>query len=158
MTNLDDQTLLNAENRGVKGAFDLLKSFFEFLPLPKQDEVGIMRHGYGRPIQSRPMTKETAEHGLRTDLMRSQTVLKGRIFELLAVHPESEDKIKYLYAIADVFGPEVLRDTREIWDTARKGDWREVGTQIMLMHWDRYFGVSTEKRRAVLNMVMDMSA
>ncbi|WP_202841993.1 hypothetical protein [Luteimonas saliphila] len=158
MTDLDDHSLLLAEVRAGRRAIDIVQELFPFQPTAKPDEVGILRLGHGRPIQRRPVSTATALHWLKSDMVHVQQVLRGRVFELLALHPEASDRLPYLYAVGDLLDAETLRDANPLWDAMRKGDWRTAATELMACQWDRYYGSTAEKRRAVIGLVMAIAA
>lgn len=155
---LDDQVLRMIEVRARRRTVDLLRSLFPMQALPNKDDTGTMRHGFGRPIERRPITERVASMALTEEVLHTQDVLRGRVFELLAVHPQAEPKLPYLYAIGDILGSDKLRDWTALWSAMRREDWVQVGTELMVCQWDRYYGASDEKRRAVFSLIMAISA
>ena len=62
------------------------------------------------------------------------------------------------HAVADLLGADVVRDSAPLWDAMRRGDWREVAKELFLCQWDRWYGTSDEKRRAVIDLVTSIVA
>ena len=155
---LDDQGLRMIEVRARRATVNLLRSLFPLQPLPHKDDTGTLRHGFGRPIEKRPITERVASMALTEEILQAQNILRGRVFELVAVHPQAEAKLPYLYAIGDLLGAEKLRDWSALWSAMRQGDWTRAGTELMVCQWDRYYGASDEKRRAVFALIMAISA
>lgn len=158
VTDLDDQGLRMLEVRARRATVNLLRSLFPLQTLPHKDEAGTLRHGFGRPIEKRPITERVASMALTEEILQTQTILRGRVFELVAVHPQAEDKLPYLYAIGDLLGAEQLRGWSALWTAMRQGDWLQVGTELMVCQWDKYYGAIPEKRRAVFALIMAISA
>ncbi|WP_115513032.1 MULTISPECIES: hypothetical protein [Xanthomonas] len=157
MPDLDDERLAAVETEAMARTMVLLKSLFTFDRFPKKDSMGIVRHGHGRPIERRAMTEEVAEFALSNDVQAAQACLRARIFELIVVHPEAVPRLPYIYALADILEPERMREWSPLWSAMRRGDWNAVGVELMTCHWDRYYGESTEKRRAVMQIIMDLA-
>lgn len=158
MTDLDDQGLQRMEARARHRVIEILSQLFPLRPYPGKDEAGIVRHGHGRPIESRPMSDRTARFALADDVHHTQSILRGRIFELVAVHPEAESKLPALYAIGDILGPERMRDWADLWSAMRRLDWPGVGVELMTCQWDRFLGASLDKKRAVMSLVLQITA
>ena len=158
MTDLDDNVLLLAENRAARKAVALVQNLHPFNATAHRDEVGILRVGHGRAIERRPVTASTAMHWLRADMVEVQRTLRGRVFELLALHPDAEPRLAPIYAVADLLGADVVRDSAPLWDAMRRGDWRQAATELLLCQWDRWYGTSDEKRRAVIGLVTAIAA
>lgn len=158
VADLDDQGLQDVENRAHPIAMDLIRDLFPMQPVPRQDSHGTLRHGFGRPIEKRPMSDSAASFVLADDLRQTQFVLRGRVFELIAVHPEAEPRLPYLYAIGDLLGAEKLRDWSALWEQLRKQDWQAVGVELMTAQWDKYYASGNEKRRAVVGLILKISA
>lgn len=158
VADLDDQGLQDVENRAHPIAMDLIRGLFPMQPTPRKDAQGTLRHGFGRPIEKRPMTDAAASFVLADDLRATQATLRGRVFELIAVHPEAEDRLPYLYAIGDLLGAEKLRDWSALWEQLRRQDWQEVGVELMTAQWDKYYASGAEKRRAVMGLILKISA
>lgn len=155
---LDDQTLLLAESRAGRRAFQLLTDLFPMQELPGEDEAGTLRLGYGRPVMKRALSKSTAVHWLRADVVLAQQTLRGRVFELLALHPDAESRLPFIYAIGDILGAEILRDWSQLWDAMRRGDWQQVAVELLTAQWDRFYGSSADKRRAVIGLAMSVAS
>lgn len=158
VTDLDDQQLQDVETRAHPVAMDLIRGLFPFQPYPKRDAQDVQRHGFGRPIEKRPMSDAAASFVLADDLRATQAILRGRVFELIAVHPEAEPRLPYLYAIGDLLGAEKLRDWSALWEQLRKQDWQAVGVELMTAQWDKYYASGAEKRRAVVGLILKISA
>lgn len=156
MTDLDDRGLQMMEGRARVRVLDLLRQMFPLRTLPKRDEAGILRVGYGRSIEERGMSERVARFALADDVQRTQAILRGRVFEVVAVHPEAEAKLPAIYAIGDILGPERMRDWTALWTAMRRLDWPAVGVELMTCQWDRYLGASPEKKRAVFSLILQV--
>lgn len=157
MTDLDDASLLQVELRARHATQALLRRLFPMQEYPAKDAAGVLRHGYGRPIDQRPMTVRAAAFVLAEQVIHAQNILRARVFELIATHPEVEPKLPPLYAIGDILGAERLRDWTALWDAMRRGAWPAVGIELMTAQWDRYVGASEDKRRAVFELILKIS-
>lgn len=154
MPDLDDATLLLAERESLGEAVELLKEVWGWTPRPRRDGRGVLRLGFGRAIEQRNKSDRAATLELTEDLMEAQEVLRGRFFELLAVHPEMRPSLPYIIAIADIMGAELVRDCSELWAAARRGEWLEFGAVIQDFRWE-YFSMATERdKRAISRLVM----
>lgn len=158
MTDLDDRSLRLMESRARFRVLDLLRELFPLRAFPGRDEAGILRLGYGRSIEVRGMSERVAKFALADDVQRTQAILRGRVFELIAVHPEAEAKLDAVYAIGDILGPEQMRDWAALWAAMRRMDWPAVGVELMTCQWDRYLGASAEKKRAVFSLILKIVA
>lgn len=158
VTDLDDQALQDVESRAHPLAMELIRGLFPLQPYPKTDAQGVLRHGFGRPIEKRAMSDATASFALADDLRATQAILRGRVFELIAVHPEAEPRLPYLYAIGDLLGAEKLRDWAALWEQLRREDWQAVAVELMTAKWDAYYASSLDKRRAVMGLVLAISS
>lgn len=131
----------------------ILKALFPFQAFPRVDVAGIVRHGIGRPIEKRPLSREVAEVALMHDITTTQTVLRGRVFELVARHPDFEDRLPYLYAIADIFGAEMTRSWAKLWQLLNARDLEGAASELVVAQWDRVMGSDEPTRRAVFQLV-----
>lgn len=158
MTDLDDRVLLLAETRAARKAITLVQALHPFNATAHRDEVGILRVGHGRPVERRAVSEATALHWLRSDMVEVQRTLRVRVFELLALQPEAELRLPQIYAVADMLGAEMVRDAAPLWAAMRRADWRAAATELLLCQWDRWYGASDEKRRAVIGLVTAVAA
>ena len=154
MPDLDDAGLLQAERESLDEAVELLKEVWGLRRMPKRDGRGVMRLGYGRAIEHREQSDRAATLELTEDLMEAQGILRGRFFELLAVHPEMRPSLKYIIAIADIIGAEMVRDSAELWTAARRGEWLEFGAVIQEFRWEHFTDAVERDKRAVSRLVM----
>ncbi|MCF8809660.1 hypothetical protein KIP31_10055 [Xanthomonas campestris pv. campestris] len=127
---LDDATLLAAERQSLDEAVVLLQECWGRTCRPRRDARNVLRLGYGRAIETREQSERVATMELTEDVMEAQETLRGRFFELLAVHPEMRPSLPYIIAIADIIGAELVRDATDLWAAARRGDWLEFGSVI----------------------------
>ncbi|KWV17147.1 hypothetical protein [Xanthomonas translucens] len=156
MPDLDDAALATSEKVACEKAVELLKECWAMRPLPGRDGNRVLRHGYGRPIEVRPQSRKVAAAALLDDVEWSQGVLRGRVFELLAVHPEAQPKLPYIYALADILGPERMRDWGELWAVIRRGDWEAAVAELLVCNWDTLYGANANDRRAVVKLVLGL--
>jgi len=154
MPDLDDASLLQAEQESLGEAVVLLKEVWGWTPRPRRDARNVLRLGFGRPIELRTQSEQAATLELTEDLMQAQEVLRGRIFELLALHPEMRRSMPYIIAIADIMGAELVRDSNELWAAARMGNWLEFGAVIQDFRWDHFSTATIRDKRAVSRLVM----
>ncbi|MEB1653850.1 hypothetical protein VDR21_04895 [Xanthomonas campestris pv. campestris] len=94
---------------------------------------------------------------LTEDVMEAQEILRGRFFELLAVHPEMRRSLPYIIAIADIIGAELVRDATDLWAAARRGDWLEFGSVIQEFRWELFSDATERDKRAVSRLVMRLA-
>ncbi len=87
MPDLDDEALLTAERESLNEAV-LLQECWGRTTRPRRDSRHVLRLGYGRAIETREQSERAATLELTEDVMEAQETLRGRFFELLAVHPE----------------------------------------------------------------------
>lgn len=154
MPDLDDQGLLQVELRGRNEAMRLVKGLHPFTAYASRDEQGVMRHGHGRQVEHRPISLATADVALKAELVQISQVLRGRVFPLVAVHPEAEAKVGLLYALADIVGAETMRDWAPLWEALRRGDYRSAASELLNCNWDKYYGSTPDKRRRILDLVL----
>lgn len=153
MTHTHDLDLAAIEQRTSGPTATLLKSLFPFTPLPSLDSAGIVRHGIGRAIEKRPMPRAVAEIALMHDINTTQQAIRARVFELVARHPDYEDRLPYLYAIADIFGPEITRNWTKLWSLLNARDLEGAASELIVAQWDRVMGSDEPTRRAVFQLV-----
>lgn len=153
MTDVSELDLSAIEQRSSGPTASLLKSLFPFTPLPRTDSAGIVRHGIGRAIEKRPMPHAVAEIALMHDISTTQQALRGRVFELVARHPDYEDRLPYLYAIADIFGAEITRNWSKLWQLLNARDLEGAASELIVAQWDRVMGSDESTRRAVFQLV-----
>jgi len=154
---LDDQRLQEIEGVAHAEAMELLRGIHSLQPYPKVDALGVRRHGFGRQIEKRPISEYAASVALSEDVKATVAALRGRVFELVAVHPEAASRLKYLYAIADLLGPEKLNDWAALWDCLRRQDWDGAAVELMTAQWDRLFACDTVSKRHVMRLVHEVS-
>lgn len=154
MPDLDDAGLLQAERESLDEAVALLKEVWGLTQRPRRDGRNVMRLGYGRAIEFRDQSEQVATMELTEDLMQAQHLLRGRVFELLSVHPEMRPSLPYIIAIADIIGAEAVRGSSELWAAARKGDWVEFGAVIQEFRWETFTSATERDKRAVSRLVM----
>jgi len=157
MPDLDDQRLQEVEAVAHGEAMELLRSIHAMQPYPKVDAAGIERHGFGRPIRKRPLTEYAASVALSEDVKTTVAMLRGRVFELVAVHPEATSRLKYLYAIADLLGAEKVKDWAQLWDCLRRQDWDGAAVELLTAQWDRLFACDTVSKRHVMRLIHEVS-
>jgi hypothetical protein len=155
---MDDGVLLMAETRAARKAIVLVQSLHPFRATASRDEVGILRIGHGRAVERRPVSEATALHWLKSDMVEVQRTLRARVFDLLALQPEAEARLPQIYAVADLLGADMVRDAAPLWAALRRADWRAAATELLLCQWDRWYGTSDEKRRAVIGLVTAVAA
>lgn len=144
------------ELRGRREAMRLVKGLFPFIEYAARDENQVLRHGHGRQIEHRRMSSSVADVVLNDELMRISDCLHGRIVHMVVTRPESAAKVGILFALADITGPEVLRDWAPLWDALRRGDDRGAAGELLNANWDRYYGSTPEKRRKILDLVLQI--
>lgn len=155
MVDLDDYELNRAEMAARLTAEDLIRRVYPFTAYPRKDSLGVVRHGYGRPIEKRPMTTRVADLALREELIRTSAVLRGRVFELKATHPEVPDgRIAVLYAIADILGPEETRDWSPLWEALRRLDWPQVVQELLTCHLFKLMSETPDHKRSVSELIV----
>lgn len=157
MTDLDDQQLLEVEARARRPTHAVLKQIWPLHRRPTPDETGTVRLGFGRAIERRDVTDRAADLELMEDVIRVQAVLRGEVFHLLALNPDAEPRLPFVYAVADILGADTVRDASPLWAAMRAGDWRRAGQELMLCQWDRYLGASDDKRRAAFDLILNIS-
>ncbi|MEF3081878.1 hypothetical protein V3391_06580 [Luteimonas sp. SMYT11W] len=157
VVDLDDKALQEIETIAHAEAMELLRGIHSMQPYPKVDALGIRRHGFGRPIEKRPITEYAASVALSEDVKLTVAALRGRVFELVAVHPEAKSRLKYLYAIADLLGAEKLNDWSALWDCLRRQDWDGAAVELMTAQWDRLFACDALSKRHVMRLVHEVS-
>jgi len=157
MPDLDDATLLDAERQSLGEAVALLQEVWGRSPRPRRDNRNVLRLGYGRAIETRDQSERAATLELTEDCMEAQETLRGRFFELLAVHPEMRPSLPYIIAIADIIGAEDVRDSSDLWAAARRGDWMEFGSVIQEFRWERFNDATEQDSRAVSRLVMRLA-
>jgi hypothetical protein len=156
MTDFDDQQLLQVELRGRNEAMNLVKGLLPFKAFAERDELGVMRHGHGRQVEHRPISPSVADVVLKAELVQVADTLRGRIFPLVAVHPQAANKVGTLYALADIVGAETMRDWAPLWEALRKADYRGAASELLNCNWDKYYGSTPDKRRKILDLVWRM--
>ncbi|MEQ7866565.1 hypothetical protein ABQ137_08035 [Xanthomonas sp. WHRI 8393] len=154
MPDLDDEALLIAERESLNEAVLLLQECWGRTTRPRRDSRHVLRLGYGRAIETREQSERAATLELTEDVMEAQETLRGRFFELLAVHPEMRGSLPYIIAIADIIGATVVRDSADLWAAARKGDWLEFGSVIQEFRWEMFSDATERDKRAVSRLVM----
>lgn len=154
---LTDAYVAQVELRTRRRTAELMYGMFPTDAKPRRDAVGILRLGVGRPIERRGQSPRVANLVLTEEIMQTQQVLHGRVVELLAYQSGAESRLPYLYAVADILGAETMRDWKEIWDAAKRGDWATVGSEVLVGNWDAHYGAEPRDRRAVTRLVMDMA-
>lgn len=147
MPDLDDAALAKIELRQRRKAEALVKELWDFTEYPKIDAVGITRLGFGWPINEVPVTPAVAEIQVAERLSRIQDVLHFRAFEIVGMHPEAEDRLAYLYLVADIIGVEILRDMTELWGYVRAGDWEEVAIELDSLQWESRIQLTRDNKR-----------
>lgn len=157
MPDLNDAYVAQVELRTRRRAEELMHGLFPFDPKPRRDLLGILRLGFGRPVEKRGQSLRIANLALTEEIMQTQQVLHGRVVELLAFQSGAETRLPYLYAVADILGAEQMRDWKAIWDAAKRGDWATVGSEVLVGNWDALYGAEPKDRRAVTKLVMDMA-
>lgn len=157
MADLDDQQLQEIETVAHAEAMELLRGIHALQPFPKLDALGIERHGFGRPIRRRPINEYAASVALSEDVKSTVAALRGRVFELIAVHPEAVSRLKYLYAIADLLGTEKIKDWTALWDALRRQDWDAAAVELLTAQWDRLFACDSLSKRNVMRLVHELS-
>lgn len=150
---LDDAELAKIELRQRRKAEALAKELWDFAPYPQVDAVGVTRHGYGRAIHERALSVVAAEVELSDQFSRIQDVLRFRIYEILGFHPDAEDRIAYLYLVADIFKPEELRDWDDLWTCVRAGDWEGVAVELMSAEWEKRVQMTKQARVKLLRII-----
>ncbi len=153
---LDDDSFAAAEGRAIEGAVHLLRALHPMNPFPKKDEAGHLRHGFGRLIERRPLSEKAAAAALEAEVQSTSDVLRTRVFSLLAVRPEGEHKLKYLYAIGDLMDAEKLRDWDDLWAAMARGDWDEVEIDLVQSHWGAFTGRDKDKVRSVIRLIREI--
>lgn len=153
MVTEDELDLDGLEARSAQPTATLLEELFAFNPFPKSDAAGILRHGIGRPIEKRPMPKEVADVALAHDVRTTQVVLRRRIFELMARHPDFEPRLPYLYALADIMGPEKMKEWSKFWTLLNSRDLEGASAELFVANWDRLLGTNEAVRRAVFRII-----
>ncbi|MBB3832542.1 hypothetical protein FHR55_000708 [Xanthomonas arboricola] len=154
---LDDATLLAAERQSLDEAVVLLQECWGRTSRPRRDARNVLRLGYGRAIETREQSERVATMELTEDVMEAQETLRGRFFELLAVHPEMRPSLPYIIAIADIIGAELVRDATDLWAAARRGDWLEFGSVIQEFRWELFSDATERDKRAVSRLVMRLA-
>lgn len=157
MVDLDDHQLQEIETVAHGEAMELLRSIHALQPYPKIDAAGIERHGFGRPIRKRPISEYAASVALSEDVKATVAILRGRVFELVAVHPEATSRLKYLYAVADLLGAEKVKDWAALWDALRRQDWDGAAIELMSAHWERLFAGDSVSKRHVVRLIHELS-
>lgn len=149
----DETSLAELEARATAPTAALLEQLFPFTAFPKRDGAGILRLGIGRPIEKRPTPKEVAEMALAHDIHVTQQALRGRVFELIARHPDFETRLPYLYALADIMGPEEMRSWAKFWSMLNARDMEGASAELIVANWDRLVGSNEQVRKAVFRII-----
>lgn len=149
----DETSLAELEARATAPTATLLEQLFPFSPFPSKDAAGTLRHGIGRPIEKRPMPKEVAEMALAHDILVTQQALRGRVFELIARHPDFEARLPYLYALADIMGPDEMRNWNKFWTMLNARDLEGASAELIVANWDRLVGANEKSRKAVFLII-----
>lgn len=149
----DETSLAELEARATAPTAKLLEQLFPFTAFPSKDAAGTLRHGIGRPIEKRPMSKEVAEMALAHDILGTQQALRGRVFELIARHPDYENRLPYLYALADIMGPDEMRNWNKFWTMLNARDLEGASAELVVANWDRLVGSNEQSRKAVFRII-----
>lgn len=153
MTDAAEIDLNGLAERAQKPTADVLRHFFPFQAYPSKDPAGIVRHGVGRPIEKRPLPPEVAEVALMHDIRVAQSVLMGRVFELMARHPSFEPRLPYIYALGDIFGPQKLKDWSKFWTFLYTNDMQGLASELIVGDWDAVVGRDERTRRAIFGII-----
>lgn len=153
MMDLDEVHLAQMELRTRKKTSQVLHGLFPFTGTPHRDATGTLRLGFGRPIERRPITMQAADLVLTQEIINTQQVLRGRVFELVATHPEAEDRLPYIYAAADILGAETLRDWDGLWASMRNGDWEGAAAELGLVNWSTHIETTKDTQRALWTVI-----
>lgn len=157
MPDLDDVELQRLEIVGMRKAEAIIRGFHPLRAFPGKDELGVVRHGYGRPIERRPISERVALVALREEMVQTVAILRPRVFELKGTHPEiPDDRIAVLYALADLLGPAETRDWSPLWDAMRRQDWATVTQELLNCHMLKLMSDTQSQKRQVSELIVMM--
>lgn len=132
---------------------NLLEWIFPYNPFPKSDAAGIARLGIGRPLEKRAMPLAVARFALNQDIEMTQAQLRGRVFELVARHPEFKMRLPYLYTLADIMGAEEFKGWNKLWELLNKGDLEGASAELIVAKWDVLIGSTEAARKAIFLLI-----
>lgn len=144
------------ERRGKADAARHLVSFWPFDATPRRGLDGVLRLGYGRPVEHNPQPEAVARMALNRDLDNVAAALARRIFVLKTAQPECGRKVGFLYAVADIIGVNAVRDWEDLWTAANAGDWQRVCLLLVALQWGAVDRDAVDRRMAAGNLIFGL--
>lgn len=155
---LDDRAFAHQERLARIAAQRIVQDLHGFHPTPTRDDAGVLRLGHGRAIEVRPQSPGAADWQLMHEMSHTVAMLRGQLLPLVELHPEVLDRLAIIYALADLMGPETMRDFNPFWESLRKGDWNSAGVTLISVQWERWLGKNMETRNKVFRLIVALSS
>lgn len=133
-----------------------LMVFWPRAEYPRRGPDNVLRLGYGRAIERKPQHEDVARMALERDIEYVSQALERRVFVLQSSQPRCENKVGYLYAVADIIGVERVRDWNELWQAAGRGEWQTVCLYLMALQWEAIDGAQVDRRMAAGNLIFGL--
>lgn len=124
--------------------------------VPRRGLDGVLRHGFGRPIELEPQSEDVARMALEADVERVSQALARRAFVLQTAQPDCGPKLGYLYAIADIIGVRQVRDWDELWQAANAGDWNKACRLLVALQWTAVDRNAIDRRLAAADLIFGL--
>lgn len=141
----------------MREAAKLARGMYPFRPTVERDELGHMRLGFGRRVETRPISRKVAQAHLVEDMEHTAEVLRPRVFELKAQLPNLPDgRIAVLYLLADLLGAEETRAWNPLWAALTREDWPAVTQELLTCHMLRVMAQHPAYQRQVSKLIVMM--
>lgn len=124
--------------------------------VPRRGLDGVLRHGYGRSIETTPQPEAVARMALERDIEQVSRALARRVFVLQTAQPGCARKIGFLYAVADIIGVSQIRDWDELWQAANAGDWHKVCLFLVALQWTAVDRNAVDRRMAAGDLIFGL--
>lgn len=134
-----EESYLQSLREAAEEAVRMLKDCYgEPSTQPRKDSLGRTLLGFGRDLFARKQSQAGADLDLREDVQQTQQILAERLFGMLAVRPETHTKVASLLVIADLVGPETIRDCAPLWAAIKADEWTRAGAVLLGFDWSKY--------------------
>ena len=135
----DDEVYQLARREAQLRAVEMLKACFgKRLEQPRTDGEGRTWIGWGRNLFKRKQSAAAADLDLSEDVAATYQVLERRILQMTFKSQDTVTKIPSLVVIADLVGPEAIRDCEPLWASIAAGQWTRVGAILLAFDWRAY--------------------
>ncbi|MDR6094909.1 hypothetical protein [Stenotrophomonas sp. SORGH_AS_0321] len=135
----DDAEYQEARREAEMKAVEMLKACFgRRLEQPKTDGDGRTWIGFGRNLFRRRQSQAAADLDLSEDVAATYQVLERRLLQMTFKSPTTLMKVPSLVVIADLVGPEAIRDCEPLWAAIAAGEWTRVGAILLAFDWRAY--------------------